>query len=148
MPAAAIFSRYSTDDGAVVFAELLADRVHLPAQEVLALLLLRAVLDVVADALADPQLGQPLLLELQRQLQPLDDVERLEQLELLREVQVRRVAGGVGQRARIGDRAHERADPPIVAAQLEDFLDDGAVLALELAREVRPAAPGRAARRP
>ena len=67
-------------DRAVVLAELLADRVHLPAQEVLALLLLRAVFDVVADALAHLQLGQPLPLELQRQLQPLDDVERFEQL--------------------------------------------------------------------
>ena len=76
-------------DRAVVLAELLADRVHLPAQEVLALLLLRAVFDVVADALAHLQLGEPLSLELQRQLQPLDDVERFEQLELLVEVQVR-----------------------------------------------------------
>ena len=69
---------------AFVLAELLADRVHLPAQEVLALLLLRAGLHVVADALAHLQLGQPLLLQLQRQRQPLDDVERLEQLDLLR----------------------------------------------------------------
>ena len=87
-------------DRAVVFAELLADRVHLPAQEVLALLLLRAVLDVVADALAHLQLGEPIALQLQRQRQPLDDVERLEQLQLLLEVQVGGVAGGVGQRAR------------------------------------------------
>ena len=42
-----------------------------------------------------------------------------------------REAGGVGQRAGLGDRAHERGDPPVVAAQLEELLDDGAVLALE-----------------
>ena len=60
------------------------------------------------------------------------------------EVQVRRVAGRVGQRARLGDRAHEGADAAVVAAQLEDLLDDGAVFALELAgqrrrrRDVRP----------
>ena len=67
------------------------------------------------------------------ELEPLDDVERLEQLDLLLEGEVRRVAGGVGQRARLGDRAHEGANAPVVAAQLEDLLDDGAVLALELA---------------
>ena len=119
--------------GGVVLAELLADRVHLLAQEVLALLLLRARLDVVADALAHLQLGQPVALQAQRQLEPLDDVERLQQLDLLLEVQVGRVARRVGQRARIGDRAHERADAAVVAAQLEDLLDHGAVLALELA---------------
>ena len=72
----------------------------------------------------------------ERQLQPLHDVERLEQLDLLLEGQVRRVAGGVGQRARLGDRAHEGAHPAVVAAQLEDLVDDGAVLALEL-RDLR-----------
>ena len=42
------------DDGALVLAELLADRVHLLAEEPLALLLLRALLDVVADAARAP----------------------------------------------------------------------------------------------
>ena len=73
------------------------------------------------------------LLEAERQLEPLDDVERLEQLDLLLEGEVRGVAGGVGQRARLGDRAHEGAHPAVVAAELEDLLHDGAVLALELA---------------
>ena len=89
------------------------------------------------------------------QRQPLDDVERFEQLQLLVDVQIRRVAGGVGQGAGIGDRAHERADPAIVAAQLEDFLHDRAILALEIARQARrrrrrPDArrPPRAGRRP
>ena len=119
-------------DRGLVLAELLADGVHLLAQEVVALLLLGAVLDVLADALAHLQLGQPLALELQRQRQALHDVERLEQLELLRAVQVGRVAGRVGQRARLGDRADEGADAAVVAAQLEDLLDHGAVLALEV----------------
>ena len=48
-------------------------------------------------------------------------------------VQVRRVAGGVRQRAGVGDRADEGGDAAVVSAQLEDLLDDGAVLALELA---------------
>ena len=42
---------------------------------------------------------------------------------LLLEGQVGRVAGGVGQRAGLGDRAHEGGDAAVVAAQLEDLLD-------------------------
>ena len=63
MPASSIFVRYSSTTERVVLAELLADRLHLLAQEVLALLLLGAGLDVVADAPADLHLGQPLALE-------------------------------------------------------------------------------------
>ena len=63
------------DDRALVLAELLADRVHLAAQEPLALLLLRAGLDVVADAAANLQLGEPLALEREGELEPLDDVD-------------------------------------------------------------------------
>ena len=66
-------------------------------------------------------------------LEPLADVERLEQLHLLLVAEVRRVAGRVGQGARVGDRAQERADAVVGLAQLEDLLDDGAVLALEAA---------------
>ena len=94
-------------------------------------------LDVVADALPDAQLGQPLLLELQRERQPLDDVERFEQLQLLADVQIGRVAGGIGQGAGMGDRADERADPAIVAAKLENLLDHRAIFALEVARQAR-----------
>ena len=122
------------DDGALVLAELLADRVHLLAQEVLALLLLGAGLDVLADAPAHLQLGEPLALEADGELEPLDDVERLEQLDLLLEGQVGRVAGRVGERAGLADRADERRDALVGAAQLEDLLDDRAVLDLELAR--------------
>ena len=120
------------DDRGVVLAELLADRLHLLAQEVLALLLLGALLDVVADAPAHLELGQALALEAQRQLEALGDVERLEQLDLVLVGDVGRVAGGVGERAGLGDRAHEGGDAPVVAAQLEDLLDHRAVLALEL----------------
>ena len=42
-------------------------------------------------------------------------------------------AGGVGQRAGLLDRAQEGGDATVVAAQLEDLLDHGAVLAGELA---------------
>ena len=121
-------------DRGVVLAELLADRVHLLAQEVLALLLLGALLDVLADALADLQLGQALALEPDGQLEALGHVERAQQLDLLLVGEVGGVAGRVGQRAGLGDRAQERRDAPVVAAQLEDLLDGRAVLALELAR--------------
>ncbi len=43
------------------------------------------------------------------------------------------VAGGIGQRSGLGDRPQERGDAAVVAPQLEDLLDRGAVLALELA---------------
>ena len=78
--------------GAVVLAELLADRVHLAAEDVLALLLLRAGLHVLADAAAYLQLGEPLALQAQRELEALDDVDCLEQLDLLGEADVGRVA--------------------------------------------------------
>ena len=120
--------------GAVVLAELLADRLHLAAQDVLALLLCSAGLDVLADAQADLQLGEPLALQAQRQLEPLDDVDGLEQLHLVGEVDVGCVGGRVRERAGRGDRAHERADPRVGLAQLEDLLDDRAVLTLELGR--------------
>ena len=109
-------------------------RVELLTEEVLALLRLRTRLDIVADAASHLQLGQALALVAQRQLEALGDVEGLQQLDLLLEGQVRGVAGGVGQRAGLGDRAHPGGDAPVVATQLEDLLDRGAVLALQLAR--------------
>jgi len=121
------------DERAVVLAELLADRLHLLAQEVVALLLVRARLDVVADLAADLHLREALALELQRPLQAFGHVEQAEQLDLLLEAQVRGVAARVGQRAGLGDGAHERGHAAVVAAQLQELLDDGAVLALEVA---------------
>ena len=59
-------------------------------------------------------------------------VERLEELDLVREGEVRRVTGAVRERARLGDRAQERADPLVGVAELEDLLHDRAVLGLEL----------------
>ena len=121
------------DDRRLVFVELLADRLHLLAQEVLALLLVGALLHVLADALAHLQLGEAVALQLDRQLQPVGDTERAQQLDLLLVGEVGGVAGGVRQRAGLDDRAQERRDASVVAAQLEDLLDHGAVFALELA---------------
>jgi hypothetical protein len=131
MPASSIFVRYSSHRGVVV-AQFLADRLHLLAQEVVALLLLGARLDVVADALADLELGQPLALQPERKLEPLGDVQGLQQLYLLRVVDVGRVAGGVGQHAGLADAPDERGDAAVIAPDLEDLLDGGAVLALQV----------------
>ena len=76
------------DDRAVVLSELLADRLHLLAQDVVALLLLGAGLDVLADALAHLHLGQALALQLEGELESLAHVQRLEQLNLLLEGQI------------------------------------------------------------
>ena len=121
------------DDRGVVLVELLADRVHLLAQEVLALLLLGAGLDVLADPLADLELGQALALVAEGELEALGHVEGQEQVDLLLIGQVGAVAARVGQGARLADRAQERGDAALVAAQLEDLLDHGAVLALQVA---------------
>ena len=121
-------------DRALVFVELLADRLHLLAQEVLALLLVGALLHVLADALSYLQLGEAVALQLHRQLQAVGHAECAQQLDLLLVGEVGGVAGGVRQRAGLHDRAQERGDSPVVAAQLEDLLDDRTVLALELAR--------------
>ena len=131
--ASAIFVAVLLDDGRLVLTELLADGVELPAQDVLALLLLDARLDVLLDAPPHLHERESLALELERELEPLADVDRLEELDLLLEGEVGRVAGRVGERAGLGDRADEGGDAPVVAAELEDLLDDGAVLALELA---------------
>ena len=121
------------DDRRVVLAQLLADRVHLLSQEVLALLLLGARLDVVADALTHLGLGQRFTLQLEGQRQPLDHLEGLEQLHLVFETHVGRIPTRVGQGARITDRAKEGRNAPVVATQLQLLLDHGAILALELA---------------
>ena len=86
------------DHRGLVLAELLADRVELAAQDVLALLLLDAGLDVVLDPLSHLHEGEALALELERELEPLANVDGLEELHLLLEGQVGRVAGGVGER--------------------------------------------------
>ena len=104
------------DDGAIAFSEFFSDSVHLTTQQVLALLFLRAGIDVFTDPLAQLQLGEAFLLQAHGQRQPLDDVERLQQVDFLLDADVRRIAGGVGQRTGASDRSQERADPAVVAA--------------------------------
>ena len=56
------------DNGAFVFTEFLANRVHLPAQKIFALLLLSSRLHLVSNAPAHVQFRKPLLLKPQRKL--------------------------------------------------------------------------------
>ena len=67
------------DDGRLVVAELLADRVELAAEDVLALLLLDTGLDVLLDPAAHLHQGEALALKLERQLEALAHVDRLEE---------------------------------------------------------------------
>ena len=119
-------------DRALVFAQLLANRLQLASQDVLALLALSALLDVLTDSMTDLQLGQSLALKSEGESEPLDHIHGLEQLDPLLEGCFRRVGGGVGESADVTDRAYERGNAPVITAQLQDLLDDGAVLALEL----------------
>ena len=112
--------------GLAVLAELLADGVELPAQDELALALLHPLGDVVADPALQLDLAEHVARPGGRLLQPLADVERLEQLELLPEREVGREAGRVGQRTRLLDGPQE-GDHAAAVAGLEDGLDDGAV---------------------
>ena len=80
-------------------AELLADRVHLLAQDVVALLLVEALLDLLADLLLHTDLGERFLGPLQHTVQAPLHVERLQDLDLLFDRQVGRVAGHVGEPA-------------------------------------------------
>jgi hypothetical protein len=121
------------DQVGLVLAQLFTDRLHLFAQEVVALLFLGAGLDVVADPAPHLQLGQPLALQLDRQLEAGGDVDRLQQAQLVLVGDVGGEAGGVGQRARLVDRAQEGGDAAVVTAVLEDLLDHGAVFGRELA---------------
>ena len=62
-------------DGRFIFAQFFSDRVHLAAQEVFTLLLLCSGFYFGPYALPYVQFSETLLLELQRQLQTLDDIQ-------------------------------------------------------------------------
>ena len=120
---------------AAVLAELLADRAHLLAEDGLALSLLEALGHVFADLLLQLGLGKRVPRPAEHELQTLLDVERLEDLHLLLERQVGRVAGGVRHLSGFVDPAEELGDRGD-AAGLHDALDRGAVLARQLPRPV------------
>ncbi len=88
---------------AVELLELLAHGGELLAQQELALLLLHALLDVLADRLGDVELGEVVARPLDQLGQPVGRVGGLQQLDLLRRGQPRGVAGAVGQHGRVVD---------------------------------------------
>ena len=73
------------------------------------------------------EVGQGVAGPAEHEAQPRLDVERLEHLDLLGEREVGRVAGHVGQAARLGDLAQLRGDAA-GAAGVQDVLEHGAVL--------------------
>src|SRR5262249_58063649 len=103
----------------------------------------RGGLDVLADALAHLELGESLALEAERERQALDDLDRLQQLDLLREAQVRGIAGGVGERAGLRDGPDELRYALVGPAQVENLAHDGPIFALELAGARRRRCSGR-----
>jgi hypothetical protein len=117
-------------DGALavaVLTQLLADGGQLLAQQELALVLLHPLGDVGVDALLQGQVGEGLARPTEHLLQPGLHVDRLQDLQLLLEGEVGRVAGGVRHGAGVGD-APQRLGQPAGAPVVEDVLDDGAVL--------------------
>ncbi len=119
--------------GGVVLPELFADGLHLLAQEVLALLLVGAGFDVVADALADLELGQTLALVARASSRRSVTSSVCSRVDLLLVAQVGGVAARVGERAGFPDAAQEAGDAAVVPAELEQLLNHGAVFALEVA---------------
>lgn len=97
-------------------AQLLADRGQLLAQQEFLLRLLHALAHVLGDLVADLDLGQMRAGPVDQHPQPLGHIDRFQQLALLRAGQVGRVAGGVGQRRRVGQPVDVVDDLPGLAA--------------------------------
>jgi len=116
------------DDVAVTFAELLLDRVHLLAEQELALPLLHPLVDLGADLVLERRFGQDVAGPGDQHLEPFLHVEGFEHLDLALQGEVRRVAGHVGKLARFvdgTDHLHRLGR----AADLQQVLDQRAVLA-------------------
>ena len=92
-------------DGRVVLPQLLLDRLHLLAQDVLALGLVHLGLDLGLDAALQLEHLDLLGKEGRCQPQPIGDVDRLEQLLSLLGRHLRAVGGHVGQQAAVDDVA-------------------------------------------
>ena len=92
-------------DGGVVLAQLLLDRLHLLAQDVLALGLVHLGLDLGLDAALELEHLDLLGEEGRCQPQPIGDVDRLEQLLALLGRHLRAVGGHVRQQSAVDDVA-------------------------------------------
>ena len=93
-------------------AEFLADGRQLLAQQELLLLLVHAGPDVLGDLVVDLDFGQVIARPVDQLPQPTVHVFGLQELTLLHVGQVRRVAGRIGQRRRIGDLVDDVDDLP------------------------------------
>ena len=125
------------DDRAVVLAQLLADRLHLLAQEVLALLLAAAP-DSTSSRMRRRTCSSARRSRCSARASSRRSVTSSvsSSSTFCVEAQVGRVAGGVGQRAGLGDRAQELRRRGHRRRAARGSPRDGAVLALEL--RVRP----------
>ena len=110
------------DDVVVALAQLLADRRQLLAQQVLALLLVDALGDVVADRLGHLQLGEVVLGPGQHELDTLGDVDGGQRVAPAVLVELGPRHDGVGQRARLGTAAQQLGQAAR-ATQLGDRLE-------------------------
>ena len=120
-------TRAVVGDGVVAtLTELLADGFELAAQDDLALVLLESVADVARDRRGDVGLGERVAGPVDGLVQPLFDVDRLEEIDLLIEVEVGPPADGVGQRAG-GPNVVEQAGELAPADRVEQLAGDLAV---------------------
>ncbi len=89
---------------AVLVAELLLDRPQLLAQQHLALPLLQRVLGLGADVARETQHAEAIAQQLQHEVEPRDEIDRLQHLLLLGSADVHRAGDEVGQMTGRGDR--------------------------------------------
>ncbi len=116
--------------------ELLADRLQLAAEEELALGLLHPLLDARLDLVAKSKVSEGVSRPREHEAKPLGDVDRLEDLHLVLERQVRRVAGEIGDEGRLCHLPQPFSHPAGTPRE-QDVLEHGAVLAGELDRRRR-----------
>jgi hypothetical protein len=104
----------------LLLAELAADRLHLLAQEGLALALLQRGAGLIADLAREPQHAQAVGQELEHPVEPALEIEGLQHLLLLGRAQVHRAGDEIDQLRRRVDRADRVGD---LAARLRQELD-------------------------
>src|SRR6202035_3468249 len=128
-------------DVVAAFTELLLDRLELLAQQEVSLRLLHPLVDLGANLLAHRRVGKHVLGPGNEPGETLLDVERLEHLDLLLDAEVGRVSGQIREVTRMPNRP-DRLDGAAGSTELEEVLDEGAILTRELARCVAGVAVG------
>ena len=116
----------------VALAELVLDRLHLLAQEVLALRLLHLRLDLRLDLRAELEHLELAAQDRRRRAQPLLDVDQLEELLLLLGLEPQRRGDEVREHARVVDVGGGELE---LVGQRRDELDDARELVLHGARQ-------------